>query len=93
MDGWILQEIQFKKLNMSNYNHILAKSNPKVPLKEHLLSVKNYAKLAAIYFGLDENIAVLGALLHDIGKTSPLFQRKLNQYPNKESCLFFYCRC
>ena len=75
---------------MSNYNHILAKSNPKIPLKEHLLSVKNYAKLAAIYFGLDEHIAIRGALLHDIGKTSPLFQRKLQKgyYPSPQEMNF-----
>ena len=92
MDGWILPEILFKNPNMSAYNHILAKSvsNGGATLKEHLLSVKRYAEYAAIYFGLDENIAVQGALLHDIGKTSPLFQRKLkkNYYPSPQEMNF-----
>ena len=66
---------------MSDYSHILAKSAPNggIPLKEHLLSVKKYAIYAANYFGLDENIAIQGALLHDIGKASPFFQRKLKK--------------
>jgi len=77
---------------MSTYNHILAKSAPNggIPLKEHLLSVKKYAERAAIYFGLDKNIAIQGALLHDIGKASPLFQRKLkkNYYPSPQEMNF-----
>ncbi len=66
---------------MSTYNHIHAKSasNGCATLKDHLLSVKKYSELAADYFGLDRSIAVLGALLHDIGKTSPLFQRILKK--------------
>jgi CRISPR-associated endonuclease/helicase Cas3 len=77
---------------MSAYNHILAKSgqNGGVPLKDHLLSVKKYAECAAIYFGLDEKIAIQGALLHDIGKASPLFQRKLQKgyYPSPQEMNF-----
>jgi CRISPR-associated endonuclease/helicase Cas3 len=73
---------------MSAYNHILAKSD--IPLKEHLLSVKKYAECAAIYYGLNKNIAIQGALLHDIGKTSPLFQRKLKKdyYPSPQEMNF-----
>ena len=90
MDGWILPETPFKNLNMSTYNHILGKSVPDTPLKEHLLSVKRYIKYAAVYFGLDENIAVQGALLHDIGKASPLFQRTLKKgyYPSPQEMGF-----
>jgi len=90
MAGWILPATQFKNLNMSAYNHILAKSVPNIPLKEHLLSVKRYVKYAAVYYGLDENVAVQGALLHDIGKASPLFQRKLKKdyYPSPQEMNF-----
>ena len=77
---------------MSMYNHIKAKSatNGDIPLKEHLLSVKKYAVSAANYFGLDENIAIKGALLHDIGKASPLFQRTLKKgyYPSPQEMSF-----
>ena len=77
---------------MSKYNHILAKSAPNggIPLKDHLLTVKKYAELAAVFFGLDKTIAVLGALLHDIGKASQLFQRKLKKdyYPSPQEMSF-----
>ena len=92
MDGWILQETLFKNPNMSDYNHILAKSeaNGGKTLKEHLRSVKKYAECAAVYYGLDKNIAEQGALLHDIGKASPLFQRKLKKdyYPSPQEMDF-----
>ena len=66
---------------MSAYDHILAKSpaNGGTTLKEHTLSVVKYSEIAALYFGLDIEIARTGALLHDIGKVSPLFQRKLKK--------------
>lgn len=66
---------------MSTYNHILAKSaaNGGIPLKEHIMSVAKYADMGALYFGLDKEIARCGAFLHDIGKASPLFQRKLKK--------------
>ncbi|MFW6243037.1 MAG: CRISPR-associated helicase Cas3', partial [bacterium] len=34
--------------------------------------------VAARNFGLDENVAELGAILHDIGKASPIFQERLS---------------
>lgn len=68
---------------MSKYDHILAKSleNGGTTLKSHLESVADFAVLAARYIGADLAIARQGALLHDIGKTSPLFQKRLkSQY-------------
>jgi len=66
---------------MSNYDHILAKSsaNGGTSLKDHILFVAKYSEKAATYFGLDNGIARNGALIHDIGKASPLFQRKLKK--------------
>lgn len=64
---------------MSKFDHILAKSieNGGATLKSHIESVAYYAQIAAKYAGLDISIAKRGAILHDIGKTSPLFQKKL----------------
>lgn len=77
---------------MNTYDHILAKSeaNGGITLKEHLLSVAEYADIGAIYFGLDRHIARYGALLHDIGKASPLFQQKLKKgyYPSPQEMNF-----
>ena len=67
---------------MNKYDHILAKSieNGGTTLLSHVQSVKYFAVEAAKYAGLDIVIAEKGALIHDIGKTSPLFQRKLKGY-------------
>ena len=64
---------------MNNYDHILAKSvdNGGTCLKEHLESVAKFVVMAARNVGVDEEIARLGALLHDIGKVSPEFQKRL----------------
>ena len=65
---------------MSNYKHILAKSteNGGVSLKRHIEEVAKYAIKAAQYYGISEDIAKKGAYIHDIGKTSPQFQKKIN---------------
>lgn len=67
---------------MSKYDHILAKSkeNGGTPLLEHIQSVAKYAIEGAKYAGLNTEIVRKGALLHDIGKVSSLFQRKLHGY-------------
>lgn len=67
---------------MSNYDEILAKSskNGGTTLVSHLLLVKRYAIEAAQHAGLDPMIAEKGAIMHDIGKVSPLFQRVLHGY-------------
>jgi len=92
MVGWKLPVILFKIQAMSTYDHILAKSsaNGGTTLKEHILSVAKYSEIAALYFGLDVKIARIGALLHDIGKASPLFQRKLKKgyYPSPQEMNF-----
>ena len=57
----------------------MAKSeqNGRVCLYQHLKNVADIARVVANHLCLDEEIAVEGALLHDIGKTSPLFQQSL----------------
>ena len=64
---------------MSKYDHILAKSirSGGTSLKVHLESVAEFAVIAAQYMGGDTEIARLGAMLHDIGKASPVFQKNL----------------
>ena len=65
---------------MDKYNNILAKSieNGGTTLKTHLESVAKFAIIAANYAGVDTEIARIGALLHDIGKASGLFQKQLH---------------
>lgn len=68
---------------MSDYNHIWAKSleNGGTTLEAHLKSVADFAVIAAQYSGTDSTIARQGALLHDIGKASSVFQKRLrNRY-------------
>ncbi len=66
---------------MNSYNQILAKSpeNGGTFLIEHLNHVVQAIQFIAPHFGLDERIAVKGAILHDIGKTNPLFQKRLTE--------------
>lgn len=61
------------------YDHILAKheDNGLVPLSEHLLLVALSAETVARNIGLDPSLARKGAILHDIGKTSTVFQKTL----------------
>ncbi len=63
----------------SNYNHILAKHEDEggMPLSVHLQCVASVAVVIARHAGLDEELARKGAILHDIGKVSPLFQQTL----------------
>jgi CRISPR-associated endonuclease/helicase Cas3 len=57
---------------------LLAKSGPEwTLLKDHLLHVSYAAKAFARYLGMDENIAYMGAIMHDIGKAHPEFQKRL----------------
>lgn len=64
---------------MANLDHILAKSkkNGGMPLSTHLHEVALLARAIARNNGLDETIVYKGAILHDIGKASPLFQQTL----------------
>ena len=65
----------------SNYDYILAKHEDQggMPLVQHLKSVTDAAVVIARHAGLDEKLARKGAILHDIGKVSPLFQRTLKR--------------
>lgn len=61
------------------FNYILAKSEDDgaMPLTEHLKSVADTAVVFARYAGFDTDTAYKGAILHDIGKVSPVFQKTL----------------
>lgn len=70
---------------MSKYNHILAKHEDcgSMPLSEHLSEVAAVAEVIARNLGLNPALARKGAILHDIGKVSPLFQREAEAWlPN-----------
>jgi CRISPR-associated endonuclease/helicase Cas3 len=62
---------------MKNLDLILAKGeeNRRVTLVQHLSEVAILAEKVAHHLGLDTSIARKGAILHDIGKTSYLFQK------------------
>ena len=61
------------------FNYILAKHEDfgGMPLTQHLKDVADAAVVIAQHVGLDPNLAFKGAVLHDIGKASPLFQKTL----------------
>jgi CRISPR-associated endonuclease/helicase Cas3 len=57
---------------------LLAKSAPEwTSLKDHLYQVAVSAKAFATHLGMDEELAYKGAILHDIGKAHPEFQKRL----------------
>ena len=63
--------------------HIKAKGKPDfMPLVTHLEFVALVAEKVAKEFSLNSNIARQGAILHDIGKTSPIFQKRLKGKSN-----------
>ena len=61
------------------HEHILAKHEGMgaIPLAAHLQEVAAAAVIIARNGGLNESLARKGAILHDIGKVSPLFQAQL----------------
>ena len=65
---------------MNRHYEILAKSkqNGYVSLYQHLRNVADIAIVISKHFEIKEEIAFEGAILHDIGKTSPIFQRSLS---------------
>ena len=74
---------------MSNkFDYILAKQEDfgGMPLTQHLKDVADAAVVIAQHVGLDPDLAFKGAVLHDIGKASLLFQKTLKhnyiQQPN-----------
>lgn len=66
---------------MNNLEYILAKGeeNGGLPLIRHLSEVALLAEKVAIQLDLDVNTARRGAILHDIGKVSTVFQRTLKK--------------
>jgi len=64
---------------MNDYNYILAKHEDSgaMPLTSHLNDVAKVAVIIAKNLGLDETVARKGAILHDIGKASSVFQQTL----------------
>lgn len=66
---------------MKTFNHILAKSDERgsLSLVQHLTEVALLAEKVALNLDLDTSIARRGAILHDIGKVSPLFQQTLTK--------------
>ena len=66
---------------MNKHEEILAKSeeNGAVSLYRHLRDVADIAVVIARNEGMDEETALQGALLHDIGKASSVFQKKLQR--------------
>lgn len=71
--------------------HIKAKGKPEfTPLYTHLEHVSKTIVRLAEEFGIDSEIARLGAILHDIGKTSPIFQNRLKaDYKKRDFELVF----
>ena len=69
---------------MNNHQEILAKSeqNGRICLYQHLKNVADIACVMAKHMGLDEQVAMEGAVLHDIGKASPVFQQSLRKTGN-----------
>lgn len=66
---------------MTNLDHILAKGeeNGRVTLVQHLSEVALLAEKVAQHLGLNVSIARKGAILHDIGKASSIFQNTLKK--------------
>jgi CRISPR-associated endonuclease/helicase Cas3 len=67
-------------------SHLLAKSpeNGNVTLVDHTEHVREAAEKIAEHLNLDErcrSVVRWGAILHDMGKASPIFQRRLKQRP------------
>ena len=65
---------------MNTHDEILAKGpqNGKITLYQHLRNVADIAVIMSKHLAIDERIAAIGALLHDIGKAAPIFQQSLS---------------
>lgn len=72
-------------------DHILAKGeeNGHVSLAQHLSEVALLAEKVALNLKLNTSIARRGAILHDIGKASPLFQQTLKKSFNRPPGFLF----
>lgn len=67
--------------------HIKAKGKPEfTTLFDHLNDVAEVIERITDYLDMDKQIARYGAILHDIGKASPVFQKRLSpSYKRKET--------
>lgn len=67
--------------------HIKAKGKPEfTSLFNHLNDVATVIESIANYLNLDKEVARYGAILHDIGKASPIFQERLSpNYKRRET--------
>ncbi|MEO1263842.1 MAG: CRISPR-associated helicase Cas3', partial [Bacteroidota bacterium] len=81
---------------MNRHPEIKAKGKPDwTTLYDHLDQVKLAVEKIAVYSGHDIELARLGAIFHDIGKTHPLFQKRLKvrekepPYRHEIASLFF----
>lgn len=64
--------------------YIYAKSGPEwTTIIDHSIHVATAAKTFAEYLGVDEEVAINGAILHDIGKSHPYFQERLKVKSNR----------
>lgn len=75
----------------NNFDNILAKHEDcgGMSLVAHLKSVAEAAVVIARHVSLNEELARKGAILHDIGKVSPLFQRTMKHgYENQPGFVF-----
>lgn len=67
---------------------LFAKSAPDwTPLKDHLLHVASAAQAFAKHMKMNEHLAFKGALLHDIGKAHPRFQKRLKEKDSNNNIL------
>lgn len=67
---------------------LFAKSAPEwTTLKEHLLHVSSAAQSFAKHLNMDKQLAYKGAILHDIGKAHPRFQKRLKERDNNTTIL------
>ncbi|MGQ7870282.1 CRISPR-associated helicase Cas3' [Sunxiuqinia sp. sy24] len=67
--------------------HLKAKGKPEeTPLFTHLDDVATVIEKVADYLNMDPQVARYGAILHDIGKASTIFQKRLTQtYKRRDS--------
>lgn len=78
--------------------NIYAKSGPEwTPLVEHLKYVCTAVEKVAIHLGMDTEVARNGAILHDIGKSHPVFKndyeiniKSMSMFLDMKSPLYFF---
>ena len=66
---------------MNSLDTVLAKSvnNGNITLFDHTRQVVEAIKIFASEFGLNEQLAIKGAIIHDLGKAHPHFQNKIKR--------------